>query len=118
MAFGFNKRERLLHSKQFQFVFDNPQRVGSPQLTILFRKNIETNQARLGLTVAKKQFAKSVTRNRIKRNLREVFRKNKKLLEAIDIIFIPKKGLDVLEGNQLTLFLESQWQRLVKKSKE
>ncbi len=113
--FKFTKKDRLLHHEQFQNVFQNPQRVGHSYLTILFIKNNLLNP-RLGLVTAKKQFKKAVTRNFLKRTLKELFRNRKKELPSIDIIMIPKKGLDVLSRNDLTKLMDTQWERLVKKT--
>ncbi|NYY77659.1 ribonuclease P protein component [Escherichia coli] len=46
---------RLLTPSQFTFVFQQPQRAGTPQITILGRLN-SLGHPRIGLTVAKKTF--------------------------------------------------------------
>jgi len=59
-------------------------------LLILTRRNpLGTN--RLGIAVSKK-YGNSVKRNRIKRILREVFRRNRHLFEAsADVVVVPKR---------------------------
>ena len=49
------------------------------------------NHARLGLSVSKR-FGNAPNRNRWKRLVREVFRKNRQSLPPIDIVARPKKG--------------------------
>lgn len=107
----FSKAQRLLSSTEFQYVFDRPMRVRRSKLTLLFKPNCY-GYARIGLVVAKKQFKHSVTRNRIKRKLRETFRLS--ALPAVDIVAIPKRGLEQLERRALTHYVEQTWERLVK----
>jgi ribonuclease P protein component len=107
----------LLRSEEFDAVFKNPEKIGSQQLLILFRKN-NLLFSRLGLVVAKKQFKKAVTRNYIKRRFREKFRVLQHSLAPIDIVVVPKKGLDVLDQKSFTAFMELQWTRVLKRISE
>ncbi|MEM1413333.1 MAG: ribonuclease P protein component [Myxococcota bacterium] len=52
-----------------------------------------TGSARLGVTVTRK-VGNAVRRNRIKRVVREVFRRNRALFPPADIVFVAKRGLD------------------------
>ncbi len=63
----------MLTPSQFTFVFQQPQRAGTPQITILGRLN-SLGHPRIGLTVAKKNVRRAHERNRIKRLTRESFR--------------------------------------------
>ena len=63
----------MLTPSHFTFVFQQPQRAGTPQITILGRLN-SLGHPRIGLTVAKKNVKRAHERNRIKRLTRESFR--------------------------------------------
>jgi len=55
---------------------------------------------RLGITVTKKS-GKAVVRNRWKRLIREVFRKNKGAFPAVDMVFTVKRGARVPTYHEL-----------------
>ncbi len=66
---------RLAHSYEFDAVFDEKEtRISSSSLLFLAKKN---NQgfSRLGMVVSKKSLPGSVQRNKVKRRIREMFRK-------------------------------------------
>jgi len=61
-----------------------------PGMTIVYRPN-RKGYRRLGLSVGRK-IGPAVRRNRAKRILREIFRRNKDLFpEGYDFVFIPRK---------------------------
>lgn len=92
MNVRFPKSERLLKKKEFQRVFDEGRTFRNNELLVYALPN-GMDKSRLGLIVGKKA-GNAVTRNRIKRILREAFRLNKGLLRAgIDLILIPRPGL-------------------------
>ena len=53
IKFNFSRELRLVTPDQFKYVFQQPQRAGTPEVTILAREN-NLDHPRLGLTVAKK----------------------------------------------------------------
>jgi ribonuclease P protein component len=69
--------------------------------------------ARLGLAVPKKHVRTAVERNKIKRIIRESFRKNQHLLSGLDIVVVshgsPKQG----PSQKLRNSLLAHWQRIV-----
>ncbi|MGL4455342.1 MAG: ribonuclease P protein component [Plesiomonas sp.] len=107
---AFPRELRLLTPAQFSVVFQQPQRAGSPQLTILARAN-NLDHARLGLTVAKKHLKRAHDRNRIKRLVRESFRLNQHELPSVDFVVIAKKGIGELSNHELTELLSKLWRR-------
>ena len=102
---AFPRELRLLTPNHFNFVFQQPQRAGTPQITILGRMNT-LGHPRIGLTVAKKY-----ERNRIKRLTRESFRLSQHSLPAMDFVVIAKKGVQELDNRALTEILEKLWRR-------
>jgi ribonuclease P protein component len=100
----------LLTPTHFTFVFQQPQRAGTPQLTILGRQN-SLEHPRIGLTVAKKHVRRAHERNRIKRLTRESFRLCQHDLPAMDFVIVAKKGIAELDNQALTEVLEKLWRR-------
>lgn len=73
------------------------------------------NLARLGITVAKKTVAGAVGRNRIKRAVRESFRKQRAELPTLDIVVQAKPAAGHTSNEGLRQSLEHHWQELVKR---
>lgn len=83
-----SRMERLLHSSSFKVVFRCGKCFRHPVMRIHF---VETSRElpRLGLVVTRKM-GKAVERNRIKRVLREVYRKSKsRLCRSVDLVLVP-----------------------------
>lgn len=72
--------------------------------------------SRLGCVVAKKNVRGAVGRNRIKRVVRDTFRRQQQLLMPMDIVFIAHKGLDHLVPQAQTQCLQKNWQRLARRA--
>ena len=67
---------------------------------------------RIGITVTKKVHKHAVCRNKIKRLIREVYRKNKHRLDSrFDFVIIAKSGADELTYTQVEKELFFMWQR-------
>ena len=115
---NFPRELRLLTPEQFKYVFQQPQRAGSPEITVLARPN-NLEHPRLGLTVAKKHLKRAHERNRIKRLCRESFRLLQHQLPAYDFVIVAKTGIGNLDNRTFTETLSKLWQRhihLAKKS--
>ncbi|ADN00709.1 MULTISPECIES: ribonuclease P protein component [Dickeya] len=110
VTLAFPRELRLLTPSHFSFVFQQPQRAGTPQITILGRPNT-LGHPRIGLTVAKKHVRRAHERNRIKRLTRESFRLHQHELPAMDFVVIAKKGVSELDNRTLTEALEKLWRR-------
>ncbi|CDG47929.1 ribonuclease P protein component [Serratia symbiotica] len=107
---AFPRELRLLTPTHFAFVFQQPLRAGTPQITILGRLN-KLGHPRIGLTVAKKHVKRAHERNRIKRLTRESFRQRQHELPAMDFVVVAKKGIADLDNCALTETLEKLWRR-------
>lgn len=106
----FARELRLLTPSDFKFVFQQPFRAGTPQITILGRLN-NLGHPRIGLTIAKKYVKRAHERNRIKRLARESFRLQQHTLPAMDFIVIAKHGVAELDNQALTNILDKLWRR-------
>lgn len=93
---SLSKRERLLKGWEFKAVFDKGWRIDKRFFVIYGIKNL-LGFTRIGLSVPKKKVGTAVKRNRVKRILREVFRRNKeRFLKSHDIVVVAKKGAEGL----------------------
>ncbi|XMR33071.1 ribonuclease P protein component [Escherichia coli] len=106
----FPRELRLLTPKHFNFVFQQPQRASSPEVTIFGRQN-ELGHPRIGLTIAKKNVKRAHERNRIKRLAREYFRLHQHELPPMDFVLLVRKGVAELDNHQLTEVLGKLWRR-------
>ena len=85
---------RKLHTESF-LVFVLPQKLQSPQRT-----------TRLGITVSKK-VGGAVQRNRVKRLVREAFRRRKALFpQGLDLVFVAKRSAVEAEFDQVVREIE------------
>lgn len=112
---GFPKASRLLSEKEFTPVFGQPDfRVSSRFLLVLARAS-DLPQARLGIVVGKKNVARAVQRNRIKRMIRESFRRRKSDFGTIDLVVLARKGLDGFDNCDIQAQLHSLFDELSRK---
>lgn len=80
-------------------------------MLVLARKN-DLGHARLGFAISKKNAKLAVSRNRIKRVVRESFRLHIYKIGAYDVIVLGKPGLDRLNRKEIRREIDQQWLRL------
>ena len=103
------KYYRLKKQADFQKIFTKGKRAFSPSMTVLYRKS---DKLTFGISVGKRH-GKAVQRNRIKRLLREAFRKNaNKINGTYSFVIVPK----VLDEYSLKTF-EKHLQWIIEKEK-
>jgi ribonuclease P protein component len=103
---GFPKAVRLLRHADFERVYQQGRRHFSPSMTVFFLERESGEGPRVGLTVGK-VLGNAVTRNRIKRRMREALRKNFGPLSAkVDVVINPKKSAIALELPKLEAEIE------------
>jgi len=107
LAHTFTRKQRLLNAAQFTLVFTHNNYKAANAVLLLLAKENNTNLARLGLVIAKKNVKLAVQRNRIKRQLREYFRLQQEQIKGLDLVFVGRKGLDNLNNQQLRLQIAS-----------
>ncbi len=116
--FGFPKTSRLLDAADYKAVFSKAQfKVSCRHFLVLAARNDRSN-SRLGLVLAKKNVPLAVQRNRVKRQIRDVFRHNAGLLGNLDLVVLARKDADKLNNKQLKQTIESLWQDLDSKLKQ
>ena len=85
------KAFRVKENKEFQDIFKNGKSFANRQLVIYYRKKQDQTHFRVGLSVGRK-IGNAVTRNRIKRYLRQAFRELEDQIQSqCDIIIIARK---------------------------
>ncbi|MCY4472034.1 MAG: ribonuclease P protein component [Kistimonas sp.] len=106
---GFDRTLRLLRSAEYARVFGAAEvKVSDRNLLILACSN-QLGIPRLGLVVAKKNVRTAVSRNRVKRVVRETFRCSQRGLRGLDYVVLARKGLGDLDSRQLHTLLGRQW---------
>lgn len=118
MKQAFGKSLRLLHSSDFQSVFDDAPFRASHQYFLVLARSNQLGRPRLGLVIAKKHIRLAVQRNRIKRLIRESFRQQQQSLTGIDVIVLARKGMDELSNAVISKQLDQQWQRVLRKARQ
>jgi len=72
---------------------------------------------RLGLAVSRRNAPKAVTRNWIKRQIRESFRLHRQMLAGLDLVIVAHGRARHAQGSQLRTSLEQHWQRATQECK-
>jgi len=101
---GFRPAERIRRRAEFQQVYERGTRIHSRYCTVFILPN-ERPVGRLGIAATRK-LGGAVQRNRAKRLIREVFRRNK-IAQGFDVVVVPKRelleaSLTVLEADYRT----------------
>jgi ribonuclease P protein component len=109
---AFRPEQRIRRRPEFQQVYDRGTRLHSRYATVFVLAN-GRELSRLGIAATKK-LGGAVQRNRAKRLIREVFRRND-ITAGFDIVVVPKRellgaSLTVLEADYRTL-LERRFRR-------
>jgi ribonuclease P protein component len=110
---GFERRARIRRRAEFQQIYEQGARIRGRYSTLFVRPNT-LEMGRLGIAATRK-LGGAVVRNRAKRLIREVFRRNK-VAPGFDVVVIPKRelldaSLTVLEADYRNLLERRLGQR-------
>ncbi|MGQ9659417.1 MAG: ribonuclease P protein component [Thermochromatium sp.] len=105
----------MTQSSQFKWVFADANRAGRQGFVVLYRPN-GLDRPRLGLAIAKKCARRAVDRNRLKRIVRESFRRSARRLPAVDIVVLCGQGASHESNRRLFDLLDRAWSYLEKSS--
>ena len=94
----FRRAEHIRRRAEFQRIYDRGVKIHSRYSTVFILPN-ECGVGRLGIAATRK-LGGAVQRNRAKRLIREVFRRNK-IANGYDVVVIPKR--DLLDASLSTL---------------
>ena len=110
----YPKEYRLLKPSDYQMVYKKGKWAANRELSANFIRH-ENSFSRLGTTVSKKVSKRAVDRNRIKRQFREWFRRNKQAGHSIDIVLTAKPSLNAKSNIEIQRSLEDLWRKVQKK---
>ena len=116
--YGFSTDVRIHCAADYKSVFDGALfKVHQPHFLFL-AKYTEQPNSRLGIVVAKKKVRRAHDRNRVKRLARESFRLHQQQLDQLDIVVMPKNGIDAIPNAELHQQLQFAWQKLNRLAKK
>jgi len=107
---GFSKNRRLTDGESFDRVFKKARPSRDNMFTVLTTEN-KSCDARLGMAIAKKHCKLAVSRNRLKRIVRESFRLHREQLAGLDIVVINRPGTHKARNQALHESLAKHWQK-------
>lgn len=87
---SFPRRAHLRRAAEFQAVFTLGQRVSGPCFRLHAHLLVEAVETRLGVAVSKRVDKSAVARNRLRRQVKETFRRERASLRAGDYVFVAK----------------------------
>ncbi len=109
--FSFTKSSRILLSGVFRSILNKPlHRLSDKTLTLLAVKN-DCNHPRLGIIVSKKKFSRAITRNSIKRIIRESFRLKQTHLGSFDFLIIARRDIIKFKPSERHQQVDHLWLR-------
>ena len=111
-SFSFPTQLRLGKPADYKKVFAKPVKSTDKFFTLLAIRN-DFNHPRLGLAIAKKNIRKAVTRNLIKRAIRENFRLQQHTLINIDVIVLARRDAANASPDLLRKSLDKHWLKLI-----
>jgi len=100
-----------LRAADFDNVFQNGQRSGDPFFTVLFYSN-NLSGARLGFAISRQKVRLAVGRNRLRRLVRESFRKRAASLPSVDLVVLARDKARAATNREIFASLESHWARI------
>lgn len=107
----FGRGLRLLRPAEFKRVFSRAHKSTDENFTVLAIDN-HSAHPRLGLAIAKKQVKSAVVRNRIKRIVRESFRRHQAVMPALDLVVLARRGVAEKDNKELCRSLQRHWSKL------
>jgi ribonuclease P protein component len=131
--FGFPRSARLLHPSDFSRVFRRPAVSSDRYFKVLARYN-SGRRSRLGMAVSRQVDKRAAVRNRIKRVVRESFRRyvaerlrdaqgslqgeESGHIAAVDLIVLPRRPCATISNEELFRSLALHWSRLEQRLKD
>ena len=99
-TFRFTKQAKLIKTDDFSSVFNFRKRISAQHLAIHYQPNT-LSHARLGLVIGKKTAKLAVSRNYMRRVLRELFRLQQQEICQVDLVIRVQKKFSKVDFNQI-----------------
>jgi ribonuclease P protein component len=110
-AARFPRSRRLCRPAEFQAAFGAGRRFGNELLSAAVRPT-EGPVARLGLAIAARTVGNAVSRNRLKRQVREQFRLQRDALPPVDIVISARHAARDASAPELRTALQRLWTQI------
>ncbi|SEI71300.1 ribonuclease P protein component [Frateuria terrea] len=110
-AAGLPRDARVRRAGDFVALRQASGRLGGRCFSVRWRPN-GLDHARLGLAISKRVSKRAVERNRIKRLVRESFRRARHGLPPIDLVVMAREAAAGVPGTELLVELDALWRRL------
>lgn len=98
---SFPRRAHLRSSAEFLLVFSEGKRYSGRLFRMHVRLPVEASVARVGVAVSKRVDKSAVVRNRLRRQVKEVFRLRRAGLPSGDYVFVAKPEAAKAENSEL-----------------
>ena len=105
---GLSKSRRLRSGPELRDIGRTGRRIRDNLFSVHTRVN-SLGHARLGITVSRRVSTKAVVRNRIKRCIRESFRRTQGMLDALDLVVIAQPAAGTAAPATLRESLQRHW---------
>ncbi len=109
---GFPPQSRLRRPAEFRQVYATGRRLGNDLFTVAALPNAST-AARLGMSVAARSLKAAVARNRVRRLIRESFRRHQGDLPPLDLVIGVRPAVLAADNAVIRQRLEQLWQKIV-----
>ena len=108
---GFPRDARLRRPADFAALRTSSGRASGRCFRLRYRDNA-LGYARLGLAISKRVSKRAVERNRIKRLLRESFRRVRQQLPSVDLVVMAREEAAGVAGVELLAEIDLLWKKL------
>jgi ribonuclease P protein component len=110
-AAGLPRVARVCRAGDFAALRHASGRLGGRCFSVRYQPN-GLGHARLGLAISKRVSKRAVERNRIKRLLRESFRRARAQLPPVDLVVMAREAAAGVPGNELLAEIDALWRKL------
>lgn len=107
----FPTSARVLRKVDFEAAYRHGNRLGNAHFSVTVRVN-PLGEARLGMAIAARTVGKAVSRNRLRRIIRESFRHARARLPAVDVIVGARVAARDAPATDLRHSLDKLWDKV------